>query len=199
MAQKGDYKAPLALTKDITYATWKKEISIWQLHTSLQRKKQAPAIFLSLSGQACEAVLELELDKLNDDNGVKNLLEKLYKLYLKKLDKLYLSYAYEAYERFETFSRAPSMTVYDYIIEFERLFNKAKQHKMELPDGVLAYWFLNSANISSHHKQSVRATLPELSYQSMKDQLKKIFSDPTNLDSDAKQEQAIKVEPAMEA
>ena len=33
----------------------------------------------------------------------------------------------------------------------------------------------------------------------MKDQLKKIFSDPTNLISDAKQEQAIKVEPAMEA
>ena len=33
----------------------------------------------------------------------------------------------------------------------------------------------------------------------MKDQLKKIFSDPTNLVSDAKQEQAVKVEPAMEA
>ena len=83
MAQKGDYKAPLTLTKDITYANWKKEISIWQLFTSLERKKQGPAIFLSLSDQAREAVLELELDKFNDDNGVKNLLEKLYKLYLK--------------------------------------------------------------------------------------------------------------------
>ena len=83
MAQKGDYKAPPALTKDITYATWKKETSIWQLFTSLERKKQGPAIFLSLSGQAREAVSELELDKLNDDNGVKNLLEKLGKLYLK--------------------------------------------------------------------------------------------------------------------
>ena len=122
---------------------------------------------------------------------------------LEKLDKLYLKddthSAYERYERFETFSRAPSMTVSDNIIEFERLYNKAKQHKMELPDGILAYRFLNSANISSHNKQLVRATLPELSYQSMKDQLKKIFSDPTNLVSNAKQEQAIKVEPAMEA
>ena len=132
---------------------------------------------------------------MNDDNGVKNLLEKLDKLYLK--DDTHS--AYEAYERFETFSRAPSMTVSDYTIEFERLYNKVKQHKMELPDGVLAYRFLNSANISSHHKQLVRATLSELSYQSMKDQLKKIFSDPTNLVSDAKQEQAVKVEPAIEA
>ena len=127
-------------------------------------------------------VLELELGKLNDDNGVKNLLEKLDKLYLK--DDTHS--VYEAYERFETFSRTSSMTVSDYIIEFEHLHNKAKQHKMELPDGVLAYQFLNSANISSHHKQLVRATLPEMSYQSMKDQLKKIFSDPTNLVSDAK-------------
>ena len=40
---------------------------------------------------------------------------------------------------------------------------------------------------------------PELSYQSMKDQLDKIFSESTYLVSDAKQEQAIKVEPAVEA
>ena len=34
-------------------------------------------MFLSLSGQACDAVLELELDKLNDDNGVKNLFSEI--------------------------------------------------------------------------------------------------------------------------
>ena len=91
------------------------------------------------------------------------------------------------------------MTVSDYITEFGCLNNKAKHHKMKLPDGVLAYRVFNSANTSSHHKQLVRATLPELSYQSMKDKLKKIFSDPTNLVRDVKQEQAIKGEPAMEA
>ena len=76
--------------------------------------------------------------------------------------------AYEAYERFETFSRAPSVTVSDYIIEFERLYNKAKQHKMELPDGVLAYrfeqieqcqYFQSSQAISQSH--SSRTELPE--------------------------------------
>ena len=54
----------------------------------------------------------------------------------------------------EAHERAPSFTVSDYIIEFECLYNKAKQHKMELPDRVLAYQFLNSANISSHHNPS---------------------------------------------
>ena len=83
MAQRGDYKALPALTKDITYATSKKEVSIWQLFTSLEKKKQALAILLSLGGQAHEAVLELEHDKLNADDSVKNSLEKLDELYLK--------------------------------------------------------------------------------------------------------------------
>ena len=137
------------------------EISIWQVFTSLEKKKQAPANFLSPSGLALEAVLELELDKLNHNNGVKKLLEKLDTLYLKND----IHPLFQAYERFETFSRAPSMIVSDYITESECLNNKAKHHKMKLPDGVLAYRFLYNANISSHHKQLVRATLPELSYQ----------------------------------
>ena len=146
MAQEGDYKAPPALTKDITFICYlekgNKHLATFYI---IREKKHAPAIFLSLSGQVCEVVSKLELNKLNDDNGIKNLLE--------KLDKLYLTHsAYEAYERFETFSRVPSVTVSDYIFEFERLYNKAKQHKMELHHRVLAFWFLHSATISSHHK-----------------------------------------------
>ena len=39
------------------------------------------------------------------------------------------------------------MTIGDYIIEFEKLYTKIKNFDMALPDGVLAYHFLNSANI----------------------------------------------------
>ena len=65
---------------------------------------------------------------------------------------------------------------------------------MTLPDGVLAYHFLNSANISAHHKELARATLSELKYDNMKEQLKKIFSDPKFFVSDTKSEPYIKVE-----
>ena len=117
------------------------------------RKKQALAILLSLSGQLHELVLELKHDKLNADDGVKNSLEKLDELYLKDES----HFAYDAYERFETFSSTPSMTVSYYIIESEQLYNKAKYHRIELPDRVLTYWFLDSANIIYYHKQIVRA------------------------------------------
>ena len=95
MAEK-NFKAPPVLTKDITYNTWKKELGIWQAFTSIDKKNQAPAIFLTLSGQAREAVSELPIEQLTDDNGVKNLLTALDALYLK--DETLL-----AYEAFETF------------------------------------------------------------------------------------------------
>ena len=41
-----------------------KEIKIWQAFTFLEKKKQGPALLISLSGQAREAALELTVDKV---------------------------------------------------------------------------------------------------------------------------------------
>ena len=65
---------------------------------------------------------------------------------------------------------------------------------MSIGDGVLAYCFLNSANISTHHKELARATLSELKYNNINEQLKKIFSDSKFFVSDTKSEPYIKVE-----
>ena len=172
MASKRDCKAPPTLSKDITYSNWKRELSIWQAFTSLEKKKQAPAIFLTLSGQAREAVLGLDISKLAHDDGVKNLLDCLDEFFLK--DETCSSY--EAYEAFEKFVRPAAMSISDYIIQFEQLYNIAKSHKMEVLDGVLAYCLLNSANLSEQHKQLVRATVNEIKYSIMKEQLKKVFT-----------------------
>ena len=191
MASKTDFKGPPLLHKDIAYSTWKRELAIWQAFTSIENKKQAPAIFLTLTGQAREAALEIDIEKLNAEDGVKNLIDALDKLYLQDE----ACSAYEAYEMFEKFVRPAEMSIADYIIQFERLHIKAKSHSMEIHDGVLAYRLLNGANLSESHKQLVRATLREMKYDTMKEQLKKVF---TNAGCEHKQdgEPAIKVEPS---
>ena len=45
MVQSNNYKVPPILTDDVDYEKWKKEIKIWRMFTSLEKKKQAPAIF----------------------------------------------------------------------------------------------------------------------------------------------------------
>ena len=155
------------------------------------KKKQAPAIFLSLIGQAREAIVSLDINRLSCDQGVQNLIGELDKLYLKDSQ----DSAYKAYKQFEKFCRPKSMKISNYIIKFEHLYNKIKNFNMTLPDSSLAYKFLNNANISEKHKQLVHATLTELKYENMKDQIKKVFSDPINFSSTVQDEQSIKVEP----
>ena len=46
-----------------------------------------------------------------------------------------------------------------------------------MSEDALAYRLLKSANLSNHYEQLIKATLPELQYDLMKDQLKKTFSD----------------------
>ena len=113
------------------------------------------------------------------ETGVNKLSEVLDERYLKGE----VSLAYEAYEAFEKFIRPASMTINDYIIHFERLHNKAKGYKMEIHDGVLAYRLLNNTNISESHKQLIRATLPDLRYTTMKEQLKRVFAKTVTTES----------------
>ena len=142
-------------------------------------KKRSQQIFLTLNGQPREAALEIPAEELTAETGINKLLEVLDELYLKDE----VSLAYEAYEAFEKFIRPASMTINDYIIHFERLHNKAKGYKMEIHDGVLAYRFLNNANISESHKQLIRATLPDLRYTTMKEQLKRVFAKTVTTES----------------
>eukprot|EP00111_Clytia_hemisphaerica_P016506 TCONS_00048945-protein len=176
MANKNDIKAPSALKEDVPYENWKKEITIWQLFTSLEKKKQGLAILLSFEGKAREAALELKVvvaKVSKDSDGVSKVLAQLDKLYLK--DKLQL--LFQAYDSFWKFKRPNDMPIADFVVEFERLYNKAKAYEMILPDGILVYKFLNNANISDSHEKLIRATMTELSYNSMKDQLCKVFGD----------------------
>ena len=186
-------KAPPKLSKSSTYESWQKELQIWQAFTTLDKKKQGPAIFLTLSGKAKEAILELEVAEISAEDGVEKIIKKLDSLYQE--DKVQT--AYEAYDKFEKFQRPSEMAISDFIIEFERLQCRTKHYGMTMSSPILAYRLLKSANVTEHHEQLVRATVNELTYEEMKDKLKKIFGHkPDFSTSDSVQ---IKSEPTYES
>ena len=119
-----------------------KEIEIWRLFTSLDLKKQA-LLFLSLTGQVRQTIVGLDINQ-GVDEGVEILIKELEKLYLK--DSQYS--AYEIFEPFEKPFRLKAISISNYIIVFEHLYKKVKSFNIALPDGVLAYKFLNIVNIS---------------------------------------------------
>ena len=76
-------KVPSLLSDTPQYTDWKKKVKICASFTTLEKKKQGAAILLTLKGPAEEAVLEIDEEQINHDDGMKNVLEKLDKLYLK--------------------------------------------------------------------------------------------------------------------
>ena len=186
-----EIKAPPPMRDDLPYSEWKHEIKVWESFISYEKGKLGPCVFLSLSGDARAAAHEIPLDDLNKDDGLDTLIKKLNELYLKDKE----GSAFEAYESFEKYQRPNDMDINRYINAFERLYQKAKNFTLVLPDGVLAYRLLKSANLSSEHEQLAKATLPSLTYANMKKQLKKIFNDVSTSSLPI----SVKVEPAYKS
>ena len=169
MANNNHVLAPPRLDPS-NYDCWRKEMEIWEMATNVPPKKRAPTVFLGLTGKAREAILEMELSLLNTDDGLNHLYEKLDTLFKTDEDQAALN----AYEKFEKYMRSNSMSMTDYRIEFDRLVQQLKSHKIDLPEPVLAYRALKSSNISADNERLVRATVPLIKLDVMMMQLQKV-------------------------
>ncbi|KAL5252088.1 hypothetical protein ACHWQZ_G015034 [Mnemiopsis leidyi] len=168
-----------------SYVSFKKELLLWQDVTSLEEEKRAAMIVLSLPDRAKQVALQIPRGELKNGvdrqvdgetkkiSGVERLTEELDKIYMEDVEKE----RYQAYAEFRKFSRGPNMTVHEYLLEFDKREKTLKEYKIELPESVLAYELLNSANLSQEQIALARATVDKLDYNSMCDQIKKITID----------------------
>ena len=157
-------KAPPSLSKCKKYDDWKKMIKIWCTYTDLPKERQGAAMFLSLEGEAQDTVLELSDGEISSETGVKNIIDRLEKLF-KKDETLQ---KYQALEAFETYPRPTSSSIQEFLNEFEKGYNKTKSFGTTMPDDILAYCLLKSANLSEEHEQLAKATFTDLKYDLMK-------------------------------
>lgn len=174
---------------NLIYSDWKKELAIWCSFTELAVKRQGPAIFLTLKGKARETVLaEVPATDINSDDGVKKITASLDNLYVKDES----DSAYIAYEHFSRFRRPRSMPISDFMIEFNLRLCNIRAHAMDLPPGVLAYYLLNCANLSSDQKALCRATCRTFTYKDMKAQIERVSP---NTDSQQNSTEQLSIEP----
>ena len=187
------YKNPPKL--EDCYERWRNELEIWQLVTDLEKKKQALAVTLSLTGKAREAALNIKAEDLNSDEGMKTLIQTLNKLFLQET----IDSAYDAYKNFDGFRKPGDMHINDYIVEFDQRYQKSVKHKMTLPDAVLAFKLLDNVNLSNHERQLALTACTDLSYDKMKSAMKRIFGQNRHSDQNNSRSAAcaIKQESAM--
>ena len=111
---------------------------------------------------------------------MKNLYEKLDTLFLEDINQS----AFQAYKTFESYQRPPGTSLEDFLINFGQHVAKLKDFNILLPEPVLAFRALKSANLTPDYKKLVEATVSEVMLSSMSGQLRKIMhkhssSDPS--------------------
>ena len=82
MMATGQLKAPPVFKEDGDYMSWKNDIEVWEMFTDIEQKKRGPAVYLSLTGKAREAVRDLKPAELGGNNGVQIILAKLDSYFL---------------------------------------------------------------------------------------------------------------------
>ena len=97
-------------------------------------------------------------DVLTAEDGIAKIVAHLNKIYEEDSAQI----CYRVYSKFETFCRPDSMSLQRYISEFEKILADLKKHKITLPPTVLAYRFLNSANLSVDKVNLALATVKDL-------------------------------------
>ena len=70
----------------------------------------------------------------------------------------------------------------DYLVEFNLKYSKLKAYKMELPEGVLAYYVLKCANLTDEQTNICKTTCTGLKYSDMKKQIEKVTSNSGRAD-----------------
>ena len=143
---------------------------MWSTITTTEKKKQAVVVTLTLpvDGQKLAMQITSELEK---EDGLDLLLKKLDELYeLNKDQKIYA-----AYEAFEQVKRPHDMPLVKFIAAFEERINELTSVGITLPDSLLAFRLLKSANVDEESRRVVRATCTDLKLAEMKRALLCVF------------------------
>ena len=117
MASTTKVKVPQFDSVNKSYEFYVKEIKYWQKLSKSEKGEQAVLLTYNLpdddpSGIKEKLFLELDLDVLSADNGVKKFLEYMDGIFLKDD----LTKTYEAYVKFDTYKRDNDTTIVGYII-----------------------------------------------------------------------------------
>ena len=147
-----NFKKLPAFHEDEAYSRYIEELRAWTYITEVEKKKQGLSVALSLpendKSQIRDKVFnEINLEDLKTDNGIETLVAFFDSVF--KKDEL--AENYEHYVNFYRYRKDSSDSMENYILKFEKFCDKTKKFKMELPESVLAFKFLENSVLK--HKE----------------------------------------------
>ena len=185
MSGQGQYQIAQFVPKmddEKDYLNFKKEVKLWEAMTNMKEEQRAPNIAFRLPKKAKSVVLDMDINELskgvtrevNGNNvqisGVTRLLEILDSIYLEDLHRE----KFKAYCEFRNCKRKESQSVHDFLLAYDCKKRHLEQHGIQLPPEIYAFELLASVNLTKEQEALANCTVQDLTYDSMKEQVKKI-------------------------
>ena len=191
---------PVFNSSEKTFERWKVEVQMWSEITDLEKKKMGIAVALSLpenESVRAQVMESVPLDDLKKEDGLSTLLNFMEKT----LGKDDMEDSLAKYEEFKNCTRVADQKISDFILDFEQKYNRILKKGIKLPQEILCFELLSSANISKPEKLLILSGInfdkKDNLFEQAKKSLKKFKGDLASGDDSGSA--AIKLEPAFVA
>ena len=156
-----------------SYEQWKSLLETWTFVTKVQKKQQAEAIILTLDTKAQEVALKIDKAKMRteDDSGFKELMKVLDKHYTGDENQRVFTLC----DDFEHCVRKQDESVTEFVTRWENLVEKLRNHGVVYSEPALAYKLITKANLDPVSCRIIRSTVKDLTLESMKETILKVF------------------------
>ena len=160
--------APQILSKDVNYKVWESKSDmpryVLEIVCSISPKGQGIIVLLQRiadNKKAEKAVSSLTVHDLNRETELDVLIEKLDNAFNTSSDEI-VEDIYSIYLKFTNLKKQLSMSMNEYILEFENLNHEMSIHNMALPDTILAFKILEGL-INDNQRQMAFILATDLS------------------------------------
>ena len=156
------------------YAEYKDDLERWSRITSVPKKNQAEVVVYNLDGHPSRIKEKIVLnigDQIKDDaDGVKKLIAYLDTIY--KVDDM--ADAWAKFKNFQTISRNDSVTINDFIADFEKEYMLAKAAGCEYNDTILGFRLLEATQLTDTDEKFVLTGVDYVKAKTNKDLFEQI-------------------------
>ena len=166
-------KLPPEPTLDINYTLWRKDITVWTKLTDTVKVKRGRALQYACRNnkRLHEAVLDIEDNLVDCNQGLENVLEVIDKL----LGKSKHWTTVEAFEHFMSLQLEPTQNLEEFLSQFDLAISALKKTGNILTETLLFHQCLKALKLPDLDEKIIRSTVSDFTYVELKFTLKKIF------------------------
>ena len=160
---------PILNPDDTNYEIWRKQAQVWRSVTTFPKKNQGSIVFLAMKGKARDHINNMDLGKLEGDNGFEEILKVLDEIYMPEI----FEKKYRNFNDLWSYCRKPNESMHEWSGNWHAKYINYEKVAGIIPSETAALMLLTAARLTGDQRQSIRLHMgTEITYAKMREIIK---------------------------